>query len=422
MDVNAAFLQAYGGVREAVVGRTGAELGLWTDPDLRAQLVDQLQRFGRVRDVITKTPNAAGDLREYLVAAELLRVNGDSLVLFVGRDVTERRRTEARMAHLAMHDALTGLANRAQFQQRLEDGLRGDRGFDVLWLDLDRFKDVNDLLGHAVGDELLQAVAGRLRACARAVDTVARLGGDEFAVIIPRVPGQPSAAIGLAERILERLGQPFSLPGCEHRTTASIGLASAPGDATDPEALLKAADLALYAAKSAGRGVVRAYSRDMACAAEARRQLELGLSKAVTGGEFELYYQPLVEARGRRIVGFEALLRWRHPERGLVSPAEFIPLAEETGLIRAIGAWVLRCATAEAASWPGRLRVSVNISPAQLRTGQLVGEVEAALLASGLSPDRLELEITESILLQGIRGGACDPQPLQGAGCVARAR
>jgi len=317
-------------------------------------------------------------------------------------DITEYRRIEARMAHMARHDELTELPNRVLLRERLGralDEAQKGKGLAVICLDLDRFKEVNDTLGHPVGDALLQAVAERLRRCVGESDTVARLGGDEFAVL-QMATEQPVAATALATRICEALTEPFDLGAHQLSAGASLGIAVAPGDGADPDQLLKNADLALHRAKSEGRGIYRFFEHDMDAHMQARRKLELDLRKALGNGEFELYYQPLVNLERNEIACMEALLRWHHPERGRVSPAEFIPLAEETGLIVPIGEWVLRQACATAVGWPDHIKVAINLSAIQFKSRHLVETVFPALAASGLPAERLELEITESVLLQ----------------------
>ncbi|MBN9560294.1 MAG: EAL domain-containing protein [Alphaproteobacteria bacterium] len=316
-------------------------------------------------------------------------------------DVTERQRAEAQIVFMARHDALTGLPNRVLFHERVEQALaqagRTD-DFAVLLLDLDRFKAVNDTLGHPVGDELLRAVAERLQACVREVDTVARLGGDEFAVVQSGVTKAEDAAV-LARRIVEVVSQPYDLDGHRIMIGASVGISIAPGDGASCGKLLKNADVALYKTKAEGRGTWRFFEPDMDARLQARRALELDLWAALANDQFELHYQPLFDLRADRIGGFEALLRWRHPVHGMVSPADFIPISEEIGLIVPLGDWVLKRACKEASVWPAHVKVAVNVSPAQFRTGHLVESVTEALAASGLPAARLELEITESVLL-----------------------
>ncbi|MDO9713387.1 bifunctional diguanylate cyclase/phosphodiesterase [Paracraurococcus lichenis] len=317
-------------------------------------------------------------------------------------DVTERREAELRIAHLAHHDALTGLPNRVLFRDRLNDALaraRRNEGFAVLYLDLDRFKEVNDTLGHPVGDALLRAVTARLQAELRETDTLARLGGDEFAVIQASLD-QPRDATTLARRLVEVISAPFLLDGHQMVIGTSVGISLCPTDGFDPDALLKGADMALYRAKAEGRGRWRFFEPEMDARMQLRRTLELDLRRALAMSEFEVFYQPIVNIDTRRVSGLEALLRWRHPERGLVPPDDFIPLAEEIGLILPIGEWVLAQACCDAATWPGAPKVAVNLSPVQFAGRGLVEAVAAALAQSGLAPARLELEITETVLLQ----------------------
>jgi diguanylate cyclase (GGDEF)-like protein len=318
------------------------------------------------------------------------------------RDQRERLQTESRMRMLAYSDALTGLPNRASFHDLLARQAAACRehgeAFAVLLLDLDRFKLVNDTLGHGLGDTLLRKTADRLKAALGPQDVVARLGGDEFAVLQVAAAG-PEAVQALAARIVDLIGRPFLIEGQLVNVGASVGAAIAPTDGIEPGALLRNADLALYKAKADGKGTFRRFDPALDVRVQARRSLEADLRRAIAVQEFELHYQPLVDARSGRITAAEALVRWRHPERGLVPPAEFIPLAEETGLIGPLGQWVLRTACAQAATWPAQIRVAVNLSPAQFRDLRLADTVKAALAASGLTADRLELEITEGVLL-----------------------
>jgi diguanylate cyclase (GGDEF)-like protein len=320
----------------------------------------------------------------------------------VHEDITERRRTEARIAYMAHHDALTDLPNRIRFREDMEKALgRVDRGesIAVLCLDLDHFKPVNDTMGHPIGDALLLAVSDRLRACVRPNDTVARLGGDEFA-IVQVAADQPVGSTTLAERLIKEISEPYEIRGHQIVIGASVGIAVAPSDGRDPDQLLKNADMALYRAKEDGRGTHRFFEPEMDEKMQVRRALELDLRKAFALKEFEVFYQPLINVKSNMVSGFEALLRWRHPQRGMVSPAEFIPLAEEIGLIGQIGAWVLKQACIEAASWPGNIKIAVNLSPSQFKSRTVVLDVISALGASGLAPRRLELEITETVLME----------------------
>lgn len=314
-------------------------------------------------------------------------------------DITERRRVDAKIAHMARHDALTNLPNRVFFREQIEQAIDRGESPAVLCLDLDRFKRVNDSLGHPTGDALLRAVTERLQACVRATDTIARLGGDEFAIIQVGAR-QPNDGTLLATRLINALGQSFEIDGHEINVGTSIGIAVAPTDGNEPNQLLRNADLALYRAKADGGGTHHFFRPEMDAQMQARLILELELRKALVAGEFEVYYQPLVDSRTNEVAGFEALVRWNHPERGLVLPVEFIPLAEEIGLIVPLGEWVLREACVQATKWPGKLSVSVNLSPAQFRNRTLVLSVISALGSSGLPANRLELEITETVLLQ----------------------
>ena len=301
-----------------------------------------------------------------------------------------------------MLDALTGLVTRASLHKRLAEllaeGRRGNTSVAVLCIDLDKFKMVNDTLGHPVGDALLVKVAERLRSAARAGDMVARMGGDEFAIVQTNAP-QPQAAEALAARLVDLIGRTYIAAGHMLTIGASVGVAIAPDDGDDVATLLKHADLALYRAKADGRGLFRFFQRSMDAEMQSRRLLEIDLRRALAMKEFELFYQPQVDLEGNALIGFEALLRWRSPARGLVSPALFVPLAEEIGLIGRIGEWVLQTACREAASWRSPVSIGVNISPVQFRGDKLVPTVISALTASGLDPARLELEITEGSLL-----------------------
>jgi diguanylate cyclase (GGDEF)-like protein len=319
-------------------------------------------------------------------------------------DITERQRAEARIAHMARHDALTDLANRMLFRERMDDALsrlrRNGEEFAIFVFDLDLFKSVNDSLGHPVGDALLKAVATRLETCAKAGDTVGRVGGDEFAIIQTAESDPKRAAIALGDELLEKVSAPYQIDGHRIVIGISIGIAMAPKDGDDAGQLLKNADLALYRAKSEGRKDYRFFEPEMDAEARLHRALEIDLRNALMRDEFVLYYQTLVDIATHRTCGAEALIRWRHPQHGLIPPDQFIPLAEEIGVIIPLGEWILRTACAEAARWPDHVKLAVNLSPVQFRSGNLVDLVGDALATSGLPPDRLELEVTESVLLQ----------------------
>ena len=321
--------------------------------------------------------------------------------LITCKNITARRQAEARIIHMAHHDALTGLANRVLFHDHLEAAIaraRAGHGAAVLCLDLDFFKNVNDSLGHHIGDELLRAVTSRLRSELREGDLVARLGGDEFAFIQSDTDG-PESAEALAARIIRLLGAPYEVAGNELVIGASIGIALVPEDGADADTLLRNADLALYQAKADGRGVARRFDRRMDTVVQQRRALEMDLRRALEHDELRVYYQPLIDVQSRAVSGFEALLRWQHPVRGLVPPTEFVSIAEEIGLIVPIGEWVLRRACRDAVAWPDSVKVAVNLSPVQFGRPGLVQMVADALRESGLRPGRLELEITEGAML-----------------------
>ncbi|TFV69052.1 EAL domain-containing protein [Bradyrhizobium frederickii] len=317
-------------------------------------------------------------------------------------DITEWLEAQAKISHMARHDALTSLPNRVLFHEELEQGLRRTKSGDqlaVLCLDLDHFKDINDSLGHPIGDALLKEVGRRLTATVGENDTVARLGGDEFAMVqIGR--SEETAARSLAGRLVEVISAPYEIDGHQIVIGVSIGISLSPQDGSNPDELLKNADLALYRAKADGRGTYRFFETGMDARAQARRLLEMDLRAALQRDEFEVYYQPIRDVASGRVVAFEALLRWNHPQRGLIAPISFIPLAEETGLIVQLGEFVLRFACAEAATWPDDVDVAVNLSPVQFKSPNLIASVTEALAASGLEARRLELEITESVLLQ----------------------
>ncbi len=331
-------------------------------------------------------------------------------VVFEGRDgylvavvdITERHKAEARIAYMAHHDGLTDLPNREFYRDRLrqalEQGHGGNKRVAVLCVDLDLFKNVNDSFGHPMGDRLLTPVADRLRSQVRGGDLAARLGGDEFAVILAS-DVTPNEVSDFAARLIKVLSDGYDIDGIEVVIGASIGIALSPGDGTTSEELMRNADMALYRAKSDGGGVHRFFEREMDRLAQKRRDMELDLRRAFANGEFELHYQPLVDIAADRISGFESLLRWRHPDKGMISPTDFIPVAEDIGLIVPLGEWVLREACSEAAKWPADVKVAVNLSAVQFRSRNLVQAVISALAHSGLSPLRLELEITESLFL-----------------------
>jgi diguanylate cyclase (GGDEF)-like protein len=346
---------------------------------------------------------ADGESRDIELLLRPLAWRGAELRVLAVRDISERKEAAARIAHLAFNDALTGLPNRAVFTDHLartvENAAENGGPVAVLCIDLDGFKAVNDIHGHPTGDALLIAAAQRLRAVVRGDELVARLGGDEFAVV--QCGGrQPDHAGRLSERILAALAQPFELETETVRISGSVGIALFPADAAEPEDLIKNADMALYRAKAEGRGGGRFYEAAMDDALRQRRQLDNDLRQAIARAELGVHYQPLADLESGRIIGFEALLRWTHPQLGEIGPATFIPLAEESGLILKLGEWVLREACTEAARWTPPLKLSVNLSPVQFAQDDLAGLVEQILAETGLDPARLDLEVTEGLLIK----------------------
>ena len=328
----------------------------------------------------------------------------------IGEKEAQRLAQEERIRHQAYHDALTGLPNRASFAEHLEEAVRRARRtgwtLGVMFLDLDRFKVINDSLGHDSGDQLLRVAAGRIKRSVRDSDMLFRMGGDEFTVLLESVRG-PEETAAVARRIIDTIAEPVQLQQHEIRTTVSIGMALFPKDDPTGERLVKSADTAMYRAKELGRNRFEFFTAEMNRRVENQLLLGAALRRAVEEEEFVLHFQPRVEATSRKVVGVEALLRWRHPERGLVPPADFVPLLEETDLITQVGDWVLQAACRQAREWQDRglsLRVSVNISSRQFRSASLVDSVAAALQASGLAPGSLELELTESLLVENAEG------------------
>ena len=400
-DANGAMARLMDMPVDALIGRSVASLVNETSlPILRKHMDANIEAACEIE---LRRPDGT------LVPAEVLTrsfggqdgASGASKVLAV-RDISERKEAEERIRHMAHHDALTGLPNRRMFVDRLHQVLarskRDGTTVAVLCLDLDRFKHVNDLGGHAAGDELLRQVARRLNDSIRTEDTAARLGGDEFAVIQVGVAHPDGPGI-MAERLVKAISKPFELGSQQTMIGTSVGIALYPGDGEEGEDLVRAADTALYRAKEAGRGTFRFFEAEMDIRLQDRRMLERDLRQALAGEQLKVHYQPLADCGGGNIVGFEALVRWNHPERGPISPAQFIPLAEECGLIMPLGAWVMRRACADAATWPGDKLVAVNLSPAQFRHADLAKEILNILKETGLAPSRLELEVTESLLI-----------------------
>ena len=350
-----------------------------------------------------KHVRADGSLIDLAIYSRELIYNDRPSMLLALIDITERKRAEVRLAFMAQHDGLTGLPNRSLLRQQLDDILlhtrRSTEKVAVMVLGLDNFKAVNDTLGHGIGDKLLRGVAKRLRSSLRDEDILARLNSDEFAVVQTGLTRPEDGAL-LSRRLLEAIADPYLLDGHSVVIGATIGIAMAPGDGDDSEKLLKNADMTLSRAKNESRGTFSFFEAGMDARAQSRRKTEIDLRDAIQNEVLQPYYQPLVDLSSGRITGLEALVRWPHPERGMVSPAEFIPVAEETGLINGLGGLMLRRACTDAAQWPDNVRVAVNLSPAQFRTGNLLSIVMDALKQSGLQPTRLEVEITETLLLE----------------------
>jgi len=350
-----------------------------------------------------KHVKADGSLIDLAIYSRHLTYGDKPAVMLALMDITERKRAEMRLAFMAHHDGLTGLPNRNLLRQRLDEILahtrRSGEKVGVLFVGLDNFKGVNDTLGHGIGDKLLRGVARRLRSSLREEDAIARLNSDEFAIIQTGID-RPEDVVLLARRLLDAIGEPYLLDGHSVVIGASIGIAMAPGDGDDSERLLKNADMALSRAKNDSRGTFSFFESGMDARAQSRRKIEIDLRAAIQDDLLRPYYQPLIDLKSGRITGVEALVRWPHPERGMISPAEFIPVAEDTGLINALGTQILRRSCMEAAQWPDEVRVAVNLSPLQFRVGNLLSVVMDALKQSGLPPWRLELEITETLLLE----------------------
>jgi len=402
--VNRAGENFWGTSRAEMIGRTSYDLFPKEEADLIAARDQHLLQSDQPSFDERQICTPRNGLRSIISKRLIVRNDAGKPQYLIGviEDMTERKLAEARIAHMAHHDALTDLPNRVLLRERLEQALshvrRGGR-LAVLYLDLDNFKNINDTLGHPTGDELLKAVAERVRSCLRDTDTIARFGGDEFTIVQTALERPTDVAI-LAQRLRDTIKAPCELNDHQIVIDVSIGIAVSPSDGTDPDQLLKNADMALYRAKADGRGTYRFFEPEMDARMRARRTLEIDLRKALGDGEFELYYQPIVNLQRNEISGVEALLRWHHPERGMVSPAEFIPVAEEIGLIIPLGEWVLRQACAAAATWPDDIRVAVNLSPVQLRNRNLSQVIINALAASGVPARRLEIEVTEAVLLR----------------------
>jgi len=413
--VNRAFTDTTGYTEAEVIGQK---------PSLLRSGLDEETLFERIRPRLAEGGHWQGELlnrrRDGSVFPASVSIsavvdsNGDSIGLITSfRDISESKGSEERIRHLAYYDVLTGLPNRSLFNDRLQQEMqraqRGNRLLALLFLDLDRFKEVNDSMGHDIGDQLLKQVAERLQQCVRADDTVARMGGDEFTIILGDLPSRTravSAAISVAEKIMQMLAMPFSLVGRELFLSTSIGIAVCPYDGEEAPLLLRNADTAMYHAKERGKNNFQFYAESMNARSAERLDLQSAMHRAVIDEQFELRYQPIVSLTDGRLIGAEVLLRWRHPQKGLIAPADFVPIAEESGLIVPIGAWVLEQACRQFAQWQrqGLLleRLAVNLSARQFSDGDLAGTVIRALDGSGMRADQLELELTESILMDDV--------------------
>ncbi|MFZ5586688.1 MAG: PAS domain S-box protein [Thermodesulfobacteriota bacterium] len=423
--VNRAFTQITGYSSVEAVGQDPRMLNSHRHPaEFFAQMWRDLTDKGHWQGEIWNRRKNGEAYPEWLTITAIKDAQGRT-AHYVGvfHDITEAKRSQEQISYQAYHDALTGLPNRQLFNDRLKVALaqaqRRGRGLAVLFLDLDNFKHINDSLGHAMGDLLLVEAARRLVRWVRDEDTVARLGGDEFIMLLSAV-GEPDAAGQVADRILESLSEPMQVGGQELYITASIGITLYPYDGGDPQTLVANADLAMYRAKSDGRNNYKLFTPAMNQVVVHRMEMERSLRQALAKGEFAVYYQPKVELAGGRMVGLEALVRWQRPGHGLVAPAEFIPLAEETGLIVPIGQWVLRTACAHAKRWHDMghagLRVAVNLSPRQFTQRNLVQMVAEALAETGLTPDCLELEVTESVLMHSVEDAIATMEQLNAMG------
>ena len=414
LDANDSFFQLVGFSREEVLGKTTLSLGILVDPDDKERATRSLISGERARDFETKLQTKTGDIREVLTTVELIEIDGEPCYMRMAYDITERKQKEEQLLgdaiHNAFHDGLTGLPNRALLLDRLDRTMERARHhegytFAVLFLDIDHFKDVNDQFGHAVGDQLLAEIADRLSTCMSPRDTVARLGGDEFAILLDDT-GDVAKILRCAENIQEQLQTPFHLGDNELTTSASIGIALSTGGRRQAEDLLADADKAMYRAKAHGRARHEVFNRDIHARAVARLQMRTDLEQAIEDRGFQVYYQPIIDLGAGKITGFEALGRWLHPSRGLVSPAEFIPLAEETGLIIDIGRWLMLEACRQVRYWQDAYPfdlpsgISINLTSREFSQPDLIPTIQKVLSESGLPPSHLSLEITEGVILE----------------------
>jgi diguanylate cyclase (GGDEF)-like protein/PAS domain S-box-containing protein len=409
VDVNEAFVRLIGAPHAEIVGKTSLELGVWANAGDRWRMAETLTREGSLRDMASQLKTRLGEVRDVLISAEIIELEHEKCILALSHDITERRRAEAQITRLAYHDALTGLPNRVLFKDRLAQAIaraeRQERVLAVLFLDLDHFKIVNDTLGHSAGDQLLQQVAERLSGELRKDDTVARAAGDEFTVLLAEI-SQPEDASRMAQKLLHSLSRPLLVSGHELFVTASIGVALFPADGHNGETLLQSADAAMYRAKEIGRSNYQLCTPGMNDRALERMAIENGLRLGLARGEFSLHYQPFIEAASGRIVGTEALVRWNHPEKGLLEADAFIPVAEASRLVVPLGEWVLRTACRQLMAWQaagaGPLRMAVNLSARQFQQQDLPAVVRRILEETQVAPACLELEITETVAMHNV--------------------
>jgi len=407
LEVNKGWLDLSGYTREEVIGRTVHDIGIWLEPRDRDRFVEQIRAHGAVRNHEARLRRKSGSIMDVVLCAEVVDIAGEPHLIVPFIDVTDRKQAEERIQQLATRDALTGLPNRLLFTDRLALAIGSaqwnDGSVALLVIDLDRFKYINDSLGHVFGDAFLRAVAERLSGVVGKKDTLARLGGDEFAVLLEHVAPTEDAAGQLARQILAAFREPFRVEGQSLTCSCSIGISVFPPDSADPQLLIRDAETAMYDVKESGRAAYRYFSSEMNARMHERVQLEAGLRTAIRDKQFELVYQPKVHVASGRITGYEALLRWRHPSWGVVSPTRFISVAEDTGLIVEIGRWVMEEVCRQIRAWRRRglppLPVSVNLSVRQFLSN-LVDEISATMRRFGVDPGLIDLEITESLFMQ----------------------
>jgi len=407
LEVNQRWLELFGYERGEIIGRSSLDLGVWADPGERSRFVAEVRQRGAVKDFETRFRKKSGAIIDAVISADVIDIDGEPHFIVPIMDITDRKRAEERIQQLATRDALTGLPNRLLLNDRLTLSIghaqRHGGSLALLFIDLDRFKYINDSLGHVIGDAFLKCVAERLSGIMRQGDTLARIGGDEFVVLLENIIAMEDAAGQVARKILDTFAEAFLVEGHTLSCSCSIGISVFPADATDPQMLIRDADTAMYHVKESGRGSYRYFSAEMNTRMQERMQIEIGLRKAIGARQFELAYQPKVNIASGEVVGLEALLRWRHPAWGVVLPGRFISVAEDTGLIVDIGRWVLEEVCRQLRDWRARglplHPIAVNLSVRQF-TPALVGEISTAMRMFGVVPGQIELEITESLFMQ----------------------